>query len=458
MSAQSKARPLNGLRVIDLTTTIAGPYCARLLADAGADVVKIEAPEGELTRHRPPTRNGASTSYGGLNAGKRSLVLDLKTPQGVAVVRRLAAKADVLVENFRPGVMARFGLPHDALREANPKLVYCAISGFGQSGPSAGLAAYAPAIHASSGFDLAHMAHQPGRETPDNCGIYIADVLTGTYAYAAITTALVQRQSTGQGQMVDVSMLESMLNLTLGEVQAAQFPVPTPGRPMFGPVATRDGYIMPAVASERTFQNLARAAGREDWVSDPRFALFPDRRSNWGALVEEIEQWSRQMSTRDCEVGVEPGGRALLGVSHGCRGAGRPAARPSRGTGRGARRRRQLPRDERALSPVCRQHRGAGLRGRAGRAFARGAGRGGLHRGRDRGDGSCRGDQPLTGPAASPCVRIGGGRTAGSAREGNALAEWSYRESKESAFFFKKRTKKLSTIRYRLQSFVRIGI
>jgi len=308
MNTASKARPLDGLRVIDLTTTIAGPYCARLLADAGAGVVKIEAPEGELTRHRPPTRNGASTSYGGLNAGKRSLVLDLKKPQAVDVVRRLAGTADVLVENFRPGVMARFGLGQEGLRQANPKLIYCAISGFGQTGPSAELAAYAPAIHASSGFDLAHMAYQPGRETPDNCGIYIADVLTGTYAYAAIATALVQRQATGRGQMIDVSMLESMLNLTLGEVQAAQFPVPKPGRPMFGPVATRDGYIMPAVASERTFQNLARAAGRQDWVTDPRFALFPDRRTNWGALVEELEVWSRQMSTPECEAALNRAG------------------------------------------------------------------------------------------------------------------------------------------------------
>lgn len=307
MSA-TEGRPLHGLRVIDLTTTIAGPYCARLLADAGAEVVKIEAPEGELTRHRPPTRSGASTSYGGLNAGKRSLVLDLKKPQAVDVVRRLASTADVLVENFRPGVMARFGLGQEGLRQANPKLIYCAISGFGQTGPSAELAAYAPAIHASSGFDLAHMAYQPGRETPDNCGIYIADVLTGTYAYAAIATALVQRQATGRGQMIDVSMLESMLNLTLGEVQAAQFPVPRPGRPMFGPVATRDGYIMPAVASERTFQNLARAVGRQDWVTDPRFALFPDRRTNWAALVEELEVWSRQMNTPECEAALNRAG------------------------------------------------------------------------------------------------------------------------------------------------------
>ena len=297
----TEGRPLHGLRVIDLTTTIAGPYCARLLADAGADVIKIEAPEGELMRTRPPIRDGASTAYGGLNAGKRCLVLDLKQKAAVDVVRRLAATADILVENFRPGVMDRFGLGHAGLLEANPRLIYCAISGFGQTGPSSQLAAYAPAIHASSGFDLAHMSYQPGRTMPDFCGIYIADVLSGTYAYGAIATALHHRNVTGRGQVIDVSMLESMLNLTLGEVQGTQFELPPPPRHMFGPVATRDGYVLPAIASERSFQNAAKAAGREDWITDPRFEKYPDRRNNWAALIEEMEAWSRTLPTGEVE-------------------------------------------------------------------------------------------------------------------------------------------------------------
>ena len=301
-------RPLAGIRVLDLATTIAGPYCARLLADAGAEVVKIETAEGELMRSRPPLRAGASTSYGQLNAGKRSLVLDLKRPEAVAIVKRMVAQVDVLVENFRPGVMKRFGLDYDVLKAINPSLIYTAISGFGQTGPSAGLAAYAPAVHASSGFDLAHLSYQPGRTRPDNCGIYIADVLTGTYAFGATMTALFQRKATGMGQMVDVSMLESMLTLTLGEVQTAQFPVAPPGRPMFGPVATGDGWVMPAVASERTFQNLATAAGRPDWVSDPRFAAYPDRRANWGLLVDELEAWSTTMPTAKVEAALNAAG------------------------------------------------------------------------------------------------------------------------------------------------------
>jgi CoA:oxalate CoA-transferase len=297
-------RPFAGLRVLDLTTTIAGPYCARLLADAGADVIKIEAPEGELTRHRPPLRDGASTSYGQLNAGKRSLVLNLKQPAAVEIVRRLVAETDILVENFRPGVMARFGLGYDALAAINPKLIYCAISGYGQTGPSSELAAYAPAIHAASGYDMAHLVYQEGRERPDNCGIYTADILSGTYAYAAIATALVQRHATGLGQMIDVSMLEAMLCLTNTEVQTVQFPQPPAGKPIFGPVATSNGYIMPAIASERTFQNLAKAAGREDWVADPRFAKYPVRRANWGTLIEELELWSRTLTTAECEAAL----------------------------------------------------------------------------------------------------------------------------------------------------------
>ena len=301
-------RPLAGIKVLDLATTIAGPYCARLLADAGAEVIKIETAEGELMRHRPPYRNGASSSYGQLNAGKRSLVLDLKRPEAVAIVKQLVARADVLVENFRPGVMKRFGLDYEVLHEVNPRLVYTAISGFGQTGPSAGLAAYAPAVHASAGFDLAHLTYQPGRTRPDNCGIYVADVLSGTYAYAATMTALFQRQASGHGQMVDVSMLESMLTLTLGEVQTAQFPQPPPGRPMFGPVATADGWVMPAVASERTFQNLAAAAGRPDWLTDPRFAVYAERRVNWGELVDELEAWSTTLPTVAVEAALNRAG------------------------------------------------------------------------------------------------------------------------------------------------------
>jgi crotonobetainyl-CoA:carnitine CoA-transferase CaiB-like acyl-CoA transferase len=292
---------LDRLRVLDFTTTIAGPHCTRLLADLGAEVIKIEPPDGDMMRSRPPLRNGASTSFGQLNAGKKSLVLDLKAPQAVDAVRGLVATADVVVENFRPGVMRRFALDYAALAPIKPELIYCAISGYGQTGPSSQLPAYAPVIHAASGYDLAHMAYQGEQRRPDYCGIYIADVLTGTYAFGAIMTALYQRQSTGRGQMIDVSMLESMLSLTLSEIQAAQFAVAPPGRPIFGPIATKDGYINLSIASERTFQNLAIASGHPQWITDVRFAQYNDRRNNWGELIDELELWSKERTTSEVQ-------------------------------------------------------------------------------------------------------------------------------------------------------------
>jgi CoA:oxalate CoA-transferase len=292
---------LDRVRVLDFTTTIAGPHCTRLMADLGAEVIKIEAPEGDMMRSRLPIRNGASTSFGQLNAGKKSLVLDLKRPQAVAVVHRLVKSADVVVENFRPGVMERFGLDYPRLQPVNPAMIYCAISGYGQTGPSADRPAYAPVIHASSGYDLAQIAHQIEPRRPDYCGIFIADVLSGTYAFGAVMAALHQRQATGQGQMIDVSMLESMLSLTLGELQNSQFDVPLPPRPIFGPVATKDGYVNLSVASERTFQSMAAAAGRQDWLTDPRFEKYMNRRVNWGALMDELEAWSTTLPTAEVQ-------------------------------------------------------------------------------------------------------------------------------------------------------------
>jgi len=292
------------LRVLDFSTTIAGPHCARMLADMGAEVIKIENAEGETMRTRPPVRNGCSTPFGQLNVGKKSLVLDLKSKEGLEAVRQLVATADVLVENFRPGVMCRLKLDHETLRPLNPKLVYCSISGYGQTGPSAELPAYAPVIHAASGYDMAHLAYQPGRERPDYCGIYHADVFAGTYAFGAIASALYQRSRTQLGQHIDVSMLESMLMLTLNEVQWSQFQVAPTSRPMFGPIATSDGYVMLAIASEKTFQGLTKVIGRPEWVSDPRFAKYADRRNNWSELMDGVEAWSHRVTTEQCLAGL----------------------------------------------------------------------------------------------------------------------------------------------------------
>jgi crotonobetainyl-CoA:carnitine CoA-transferase CaiB-like acyl-CoA transferase len=290
----------DGLRVLDFSTTIAGPHCTRMLADLGAEVIKIETAEGETMRTRPPVRNNCSTAFGQLNVGKKSLVLDLKSPDAVEVVRRLVATADILVENFRPGVMRRLKLDYASLRDLNPKLIYCSISGYGQTGPSAELPAYAPVIHAASGYEMAHLAYQPGRSRPDYCGIYTADVLTGVYAFGAIGAALHQRHGSGKGQHIDVSMLESMLSLTLSELQSSQFEVKATSRPMFGPIETSDGYVMVAIASEKTFQSLMKVIGHPEWITDSRFAKYADRRENWADLINGVEDWSRAVTTEKC--------------------------------------------------------------------------------------------------------------------------------------------------------------
>ncbi|WP_072389010.1 CoA transferase [Hyphomicrobium sp. CS1BSMeth3] len=289
----------SGLKVLDFTTTIAGPHCARLLADLGADVIKIETAEGDLMRSRPPLRNGASTSYGQLNAGKRSIVLDLKRPEAVAATRRLIGGADIIVENYRPGVTRRLGIDYASASVENPRLIYCSISGYGQTGPAADKPAYAPVVHATSGYDLAHIAYHPGRERPDSCGIFTADIVAGTYAFGAISAALYQRSVTGKGQHLDVSMFEGMLSLMTVELQASQFNMPPrPKRALYGPAATADGFVNIAVASERTFQELGNAAGKP-WATDPRFAKYLDRRANWAEFMDELEEWTRTLTTSE---------------------------------------------------------------------------------------------------------------------------------------------------------------
>ncbi len=307
-AADNSTKSFQGLRVLDFSTTIAGPHCTRMLADMGAEVIKIESAEGETMRTRPPLRSQCSTVFGQLNIGKNSLVLDLKSPAGIEVVRRLIAGTDVLVENFRPGVMRRLKLDYSSLRQLNPKLIYCSISGYGQSGPSAELPAYAPVIHAASGYEMAHLAYQPGRSRPDYCGIYHADVLTGVYAFGAISAALYQRHGTQRGQHIDVSMLESMLSLTLNELQWSQFEVKPTQRPMFGPIATADGYVMVAIASEKTFQSLMKVIGHPEWVSDPRFAAYADRRDHWADLMDGVEAWSCAVTTKQCLVALNAEG------------------------------------------------------------------------------------------------------------------------------------------------------
>ncbi|SKA34140.1 Crotonobetainyl-CoA:carnitine CoA-transferase CaiB [Enhydrobacter aerosaccus] len=292
--------PLAGMRVVDFTSMIAGPYCARLLADCGAEVLKIEEPHGDHMRSRPPLRDGHSAYFGHLNAGKKSLVLDLKSDTGRKAALELVKGSDVVLENFRPGVMRRLGLDYAALAGIKRDLVYCSISGFGQTGPRAQQPAYAPVIHAASGFDHTQFTYQDGQDRPAKTGIFVADVLAAVYAFGAIQTALIGRLRHGHGQFIDVALMDSMLNLLVFECQEAQFPSDT-RRPLYVPMRARDGFVIVAPVNQRNFEQLADAVGHSEWKSDPRFATVSARTAHWDALMAAIEEWTAPRPARSCE-------------------------------------------------------------------------------------------------------------------------------------------------------------
>ncbi|CAN5347415.1 CoA transferase [soil metagenome] len=291
---------LSDVRVLDFTAVMAGPFATRMMADLGAEVVKVEPLDGDQVRARPPLRGDHSSYYGHLNAGKRSIACNLKSPETIALLHAMIPRFDVVVENFRPGVMQRFGLDYATLSKLNPRLIHCSISGYGQTGPKATFPAYAPVIHAASGFDMVAMSYQDDSERPATSGIFIADVLGGSQAFGAIQAALYQREKTGVGQCIDLSMLEAMVGMLVFETQAAQFPGGN-RRPLYSPLATTDGFIMVAPTSPRNFQQLCDAVGHSEWRDDPRFSTNAARNENWGALLKLVEQWTILRSAADAE-------------------------------------------------------------------------------------------------------------------------------------------------------------
>ncbi len=304
---QTAGLPLEGVRVLDFSIMLAGPYCARLLSDMGAEVIKIEPPEGDDMRLRTPLRDGHSAYFGQLNAGKRSLALDLKSADAIRLVHDLVKETDILVENFRPGVMERLGLGYEALRAINPRLIYCSISGYGQSGPAAERAAYAMIVHAESGFDRSLMRYAGDRDRPAAGAIFVADVLGGIFGYSAIQTALVQRGRTGTGQRIDVALMDCMLNLLVYELQEAQFPPQAP-RAAYGPVRAYDGDILIAPITPRNFAALCEVTAQRELADDPRFRSVPGRAANWTAMMQLIERWTERHTVRECMAALDGAG------------------------------------------------------------------------------------------------------------------------------------------------------
>lgn len=298
--------PLDGVRILDFTNMLSGPYCTRLLADHGAQVIKVEPPAGDHNRTRRPVRNGHSSFFGHLNCGKQSMVLDLKSPAGRAAAIALAGKSDVIVENWRPGVADRLGIGYKAMSQLNPRVVYCSISGFGQVGPDAQRPAYAPIIHAASGFDLAQVEYN-GTSKPGNTATYIADVFGGMSAYAAIQTALFHRERSGLGQYLDVALLDGMLNIMATECQEVQAPTQEKVR-VYPPLKTLDGFVVVAPTSQKNFEQLTRVVEHPEWLIDPRFTTSGTREKHWAELMTLVEGWTCNQTSKQCERALMDGG------------------------------------------------------------------------------------------------------------------------------------------------------
>jgi len=278
--------PLNGVRVVDVTRILAGPLASQVLADLGCDVVKVERPGvGDDTRAwvPPRARDAAgreipdSTYFQSVNRGKRSITVDLSRPDGAALVARLAARADVFIENFKVGTLARQGLGSDALRTLNPRLIYCSITGYGQTGPLAAEPGYDPIAQARGG--LMSITGAPGGAEPVRCGVAVIDVLTGVYTALATTAALHRRYETGLGQHIDMSLLDvqmaSLVNVGQSYLSAGVVAQPLgSAHPSVVPsqaFRASDGFVMISAANDTQFTRLCEAAGRADLMSDPRF-------------------------------------------------------------------------------------------------------------------------------------------------------------------------------------------
>jgi crotonobetainyl-CoA:carnitine CoA-transferase CaiB-like acyl-CoA transferase len=310
------AKLLEGIRVLDLTNVLAGPFCCYQLAVLGAEVIKVEAPSsGDLARQLGAdaelNQRRMGASFLAQNAGKRSVTINMKHPRGKAAFLRLVASADVLVENFRPGVMARLGLGYAALTETKPDLVYCAISGFGQDGPLRGNPAYDQIIQGLSG--VMSVTGSP-HTAPLRVGYPVCDTMGGITAAFAIAAALYRREQTGEGERIDVSMLEATLVAMGWAVSnwliAGVRPTPMGNENMTaapsGAFRTGRGLLNIAANKQEQFETLCRLVGREDLIGDPRFADREDRKLNRYELRTELEaalarrsaaDWARDLNT-----------------------------------------------------------------------------------------------------------------------------------------------------------------
>jgi crotonobetainyl-CoA:carnitine CoA-transferase CaiB-like acyl-CoA transferase len=290
------ALSLDGVRVLDLSRVLAGPFCGALLGDLGADVVKVEDPQaGDESRTWPPHKDGEAAGYLVNNRNKRGIVVDLKTPEGVEVVRRLARRADVVIENFRTGTMEEFGLGYDRLDAENPRLIYCSVSAFGRTGPRAEGAGYEALMQAFSG--IMSITGEPGGP-PVRCGVSFLDLTTGILCAFGVVNALLHREKTGLGQRVDGSLLETAIGLMNFQVEGYLLAGIVPkalgsAHPALSPYRNfrcRDGqWVFIAGANDRLWRRLVTALGLPAMADDPRFAINVERVKHRQELESALE-------------------------------------------------------------------------------------------------------------------------------------------------------------------------
>ena len=295
---QGGEQALEGIRVVDCTQVMAGPFCAMQLCDMGADVIKVEPPGGDSSRRMAGAMGTDSPSFNAVNRGKRSVVLDLKTLQGRGAFRRLVSRADIVIENYRPGVMAGFGLDYPTLSADHPALIYASISGYGQTGPSAAKGGFDLVAQGVSG--LMSVTGEPGRP-PVKVGVPLTDLGAGLFALSAILAALYYRTRTGLGQHIDTSLVEAGVALSVweatqyfsgGGVPQAMGSAHRMSAP-YQAIRCSDGYIILAAANQRLFERLCELVGHPEWSTRPEYADDTARVKNRAALVDSIEEIGR---------------------------------------------------------------------------------------------------------------------------------------------------------------------
>jgi len=304
--------PLDGVRVLDLTTVVMGPYATQILADFGADVVKVEPPEGDVMRYNAPMRSkDMGHIFLNANRNKRSIVLDLKQPAARAACLALVKTADVLVYNIRPQAMARLGLSYEAVRAVNPKIIYAGGFGYSQRGPYAAKAAYDDLVQGAAG--LPWLAAHAGAESPRYTPVIIADRSVGLHLANAVSAALYRREKTGVGQRVDVPMFESLLQSVLGEHMAGHTYQPPVAPPGYGrmlakerrPYRTTDGYVCVLVYNDKQWQAFFRVIGRPELQQDPRYATQEARSRDFQGAYAMVAEEMAKRSTADWIAALE---------------------------------------------------------------------------------------------------------------------------------------------------------